>query len=414
MPPADTPPASPREALRNVLRDVSLPAVSAGFIAMLVGFTSTIALVFHAARSLGATPDQVSSWVLALGLGMGLSTIGLSLWQRTPILITWSTPGAAVIASAASGVSLPEATGAFLVCGALMLLCGVTGWFERIMDRIPVALASALLAGILAKFALMAFAAATPHPLLVIAMLLSYLLGKRWWPRYAVLGVLTVGTAVAAMQGLLDVRGLTLDWARPVWVTPIWSWHAVIGMGLPLFIVTMASQAVPGISAIRVAGYPAPVSPLMSWSGVTTLLLAPFGGYAFNLAAVMAASTAAIVLNPHAHTDARKRYTAAILAGLFYVVMGLLGGAVAGLLTAFPTALIMGVAGMALLGTIAHGLSTALRDDRHREAALITFLVTLSGVTLLGVGSAFWGLVAGTLTLFVENFRARPHNTDEA
>jgi len=256
----------------------------------------------------------------------------------------------------------------------------------------------------------MAFAAATPHPLLVIAMLLSYLLGKRWWPRYAVLGVLTVGTAVAAMQGLLDVRGLTLDWARPVWVTPTWSWHAVIGMGLPLFIVTMASQAVPGISAIKVAGYPAPVSPLMSWSGVTTLLLAPFGGYAFNLAAI----TAAIVLKPHAHTDARKRYTAAILAGLFYVVMGLLGGAVAGLLTAFPTALIMGVAGMALLGTIAHGLSTALRDDRHREGALITFLVTLSGVTLLGVGSAFWGLVAGTLTLFVENFRARPHNTDEA
>jgi benzoate membrane transport protein len=377
---------------------------------MLVGFTSTIALIFHAAGSLGATPDQLNSWVLALGLGMGLSTLGLSLWLRAPILITWSTPGAAVIAGAASGVTLPEATCAFLVCGALMLLCGVTGWFERIMDRIPVALASALLAGILAKFALMAFAAATPHPALVIGMLLTYLAGKRWWPRYAVLGVLIVGTAMAASHGLLDMRDLALDWARPVWVTPEWSWHAVIGMGLPLFIVTMASQAVPGVSAIRGAGYPAPVSPLMSWSGVTTLLFAPFGGYAFNLAAI----TAAIVLNPHAHADANKRYTAAVMAGLFYIAMGLMGGAVAGLLRAFPPALIMGVAGMALLGTIGNGLATSLRDDRYREAALITFLVTLSGVTLLGVSSAFWGLVAGTLTLFVENFRARPHNDSDA
>lgn len=403
-------PSFTRGFFQDFPRELSPAAVSAGFVATLVGFTSTIALIFHAARSLGATPDQVSSWVLALGLGMGLSTIGLSLWLRAPILITWSTPGAAVIASAATGVSLAEATGAFLACGALMLLCGVTGWFERIMDRIPVALASALLAGILAKFALLAFAAATPHPWLVVGMLCTYLIGKRWWPRYAVLGVLVAGTCLAAAQGLLDTRGLRLDWARPVWVTPAWTWHAVIGMGLPLFIVTMASQAVPGVSAVRQAGYPAPVSPLMTWSGITTLVFAPFGGYTFNLAAI----TAAIVLNPHAHADHGRRYTAALVAGLFYIAMGLLGGAVAGLLTAFPPALIMGVAGMALLGTIANGLAASLRDERHREAALITFLVTLSGVALLGVGSAFWGLVAGTLTLFVENFRARPHTDDDA
>lgn len=372
--------------------------------ATLVGFTSTIALIFHAARSLGATPEQVSSWVLTLGIGMGLTTIGLSLWTRAPILITWSTPGAAVIASAAAGVSLGEATGAFLVCGALMLLCGLTRWFERIMDRIPIALASALLAGILAKFALMAFAGGSSQPGLVVAMLLTYLLGKRWWPRYAVLGVLLLGTSLAAWQGLLNTQALRLDWARPEWVTPQWSWHAVIGMGLPLFIVTMASQAVPGVSAIRVSGYEAPVSPLMSWSGVATLLMAPFGGYTFNLAAI----TAAIVLNPHAHNDPTKRYTAAVVAGLFYIAMGALGGAVAGLLNAFPATLIMGVAGMALLGTIASGLAAALKDERYREAALITFLVTLSGVTVLGVGSAFWGLVAGAVTLFVENFRHRP------
>ncbi|MFW9616485.1 benzoate/H(+) symporter BenE family transporter [Aquabacterium sp.] len=400
-----------RLSLRQIFRDTSLTSVSSGFVATLVAFTSTIALVFHAARSLGASPDQVTSWVLVLGLGMGLSSIGLSLWTRAPILITWSTPGAAVIASAANGVSLSEATGAFMVCGVLMWLCGVTGWFARVMNRIPYALASALLAGILAKFALLAFAEAAPHPLLVIGMLLTYLVGKRWWPRYAVLGVLLVGALLAWQRGQLNTEQLTWSVAAPVWVTPSWSWLAVIGMGLPLFIVTMASQAVPGVSAIRVSGYEPPVSRLMSWSGLVTLLGAPFGGYAFNLAAI----TAAIVLNPHAHADASKRYTAAVMAGMFYMVMGLLGGAVAGILAAFPSALIMGVAGLALLGTIGNGLASALKDDHHREAALITFLVTLSGVTLMGIGSAFWGLVAGTLTLFVENFKAHPADdqTDE-
>jgi len=388
--------------VRQFFAHTSLAAVSAGFVATLVGFTSTIALIFHAATSLGASPAQVSSWVWALGMGMGFLSIGLSLWTRIPILITWSTPGAAVIASAATGVSLPEAVGAFLVCGVLMWVSGASGLFERLMNRIPIALASALLAGILAKFALMAFAGTTDQPLLVISMFMLYLVGRRLWPRYAVLGVLMGGMAVAAAQGLLNTKLLTLAVGLPVWVTPAWSWQAVLGMGLPLFIVTMASQAVPGVSAIRVAGYEPPVSSLMSWSGATTVLLAPFGGYAFNLAAI----TAAIVLSPHAHKQPSQRYTAAIMAGVFYLVMGLLGAAVAGILAAFPGPLVMGVAGLALLGTIGNGLATALKGEAHREAALITFLVTLSGMSLLGVGSAFWGLVAGSIALFVEHYKA--------
>lgn len=377
--------------------------------ATLVGFTSTIALIFQAARALNATPEQITSWVWALGIGMGLTTLGLSLRSRAPILITWSTPGAAVIATSAAGVSLPEAVGAFVACGVLMGLSGVTGLFERLMNRIPVALASALLAGILAKFALLAFAATTVQPTLVLTMFAAYVVGRRWWPRYAVLGVLLVGMLVAAWQGQLHHQDLHWRLAQPVFVMPQWSWHAIIGMGIPLFIVTMASQAVPGVSAIRVAGYQTPVSSLMSWSGVATVLLAPFGGYTFNLAAI----TAAIVLSPHAHADAAKRYTAAIMSGLFYIVMGLLGGAVAGVLAAFPAAFVMGVAGLALLGTIGGGLAVALRDEHHREAALITFLVTLSGMSLLGISSAFWGLVAGTLALLVQHFRApEPDPTD--
>ena len=395
-------------SLSRMARDTALSSVSAGFVATLVAFTSTIALVFHAARMLGATPEQLSSWVLALGMGMGVGSIGLSLWLRAPVLVTWSTPGAAVIATAATGVSLAEATGAFLVCGLLMWLCGVTRLFERIMDRIPVALASALLAGILARFALQSFSAASTQPLLVITMLLAYLLGKRWIPRYAVLGVLGMGMVVTGLRGQLDTSQLSLALATPEFVMPAFSWHAVIGMGLPLFIVTMASQAVPGISAIRVAGYPAPVSSLMSWSGILTLVFAPFGGYTFNLAAI----TAAIVLSPHAHPEADRRYMAAVYAGVFYILMALLGGAVAGLLAAFPEAMVISVAGLALLGTIANGLAASLHDVRYREAAIITFLVTLSGVTLLGIGSAFWGLVAGALTLCVEHFRHRTEQAD--
>jgi len=283
-----------------------------------------------------------------------------------------------------------------------MWASGASGLFERLMNRIPIALASSLLAGILAKFALMAFAGTTSQPLLVISMFMLYLVGRRVWPRYAVLGVLVGGMAVAAAQGLLNTQALRLAVGLPVWVTPAWSWQAVLGMGLPLYIVTMASQAVPGVSAIRVAGYQPPVSSLMSWSGIITVLLAPFGGYAFNLAAI----TAAIVLSPHAHKQPEQRYTAAIMAGVFYLVMGLLGAAVAGILAAFPGPLVMGVAGLALLGTIGNGLATSLKGEAHREAALITFLVTLSGMTLLGVGSAFWGLVAGSIALFVEHYKA--------
>ena len=247
----------------------------------------------------------------------------------------------------------------------------------------------------------MSFAAATPHPLLIISMLMIYLIGKRLWPRYAVLGVLIGGTAVAAAQGLLDMRQMTLQFATPVWVTPEWSWQAVLGMGLPLFIVTMASQAVPGVSAIRVSGYQPPVSPLMSWSGVATVLLAPFGGYAFNLAAI----TAAICMGREAHEDPARRYTASIAAGVFYVLLGLAGGAVAVLLSAFPRELVAAIAGLALLGTIAGALATALKDEGHRDAAILTFLVCLSGVSAFGIGAAFWGVVAGGVATVVARWR---------
>jgi benzoate membrane transport protein len=386
--------------LQQVVRDFSVPAVVAGFVAVLVGFTSSVVIVFAAAQALGATPAQATSWIWALGLGMGVTTIGLSWWYRQPVLTAWSTPGAALIAGT-SGVAMGEAIGAFVACGVLIVLAGTTRAFERVMDRIPQAIAAALLAGVLARFGLDAVGAVKTAPLLVSVMALAFLVGRRAWPRFAVPGVLIAGLVVAALEGRMQWSRVIWEAARPAWTTPVFNWGALIGLGLPLFVVTMASQNLPGVAAQRAAGYRMPVSPAVWVTGAATVLLAPFGGFAFNLAAI----TAAICMGPEAHADPAKRYTASIAAGVFYIVIGLVGGAVIGLLQAFPRELVLMVAGLALLGTIAGGLASALNDERRRDAAVLTFLVTLSGVSIAGVGSAFWGVVAGTIALVVQQWR---------
>ncbi|MDP1690613.1 MAG: benzoate/H(+) symporter BenE family transporter [Burkholderiaceae bacterium] len=382
------------------VRDFSLSAVVAGFVAVLVGFTSSVVIVFAAAQALGATPAQATSWIWALGIGMGVTTIGLSWWYREPVLTAWSTPGAALIAGT-SGVAMGEAVGAFMACGGLIVLAGATRLFERVMDRIPQAIAAALLAGVLARFGLDAAGAVKTAPLLVIAMALIFLAGRRWWPRYAVPGVLLAGLAVAAGEGRMQWSRLAWEAAVPVWTTPVFSGSAFVGIALPLFVVTMASQNLPGVAAQRAAGYRTPVSAPVTTTGIATVLLAPFGGYTFNLAAI----TAAICMGREAHEDPARRYTASIAAGMFYIVIGLVGGAVIGLLQAFPRELVLAVAGLAMLGTISGGLAAALKDERHRDAAGLTFLVTLSGVSLGGVGSAFWGVVAGAFALLVQQWR---------
>ncbi len=385
---------------------MSLSAVVAGFVAVLVGYTSSVAIVFQAAQALGATPAQTASWMWALGLAMGISCIGLSLHYRLPVLTAWCTPGAVLLA-ATQGVSLPQATGAFIVCALLVMLVGATGWFERVMDKVPMAVAAALLAGVLTRFGLDAVLAVRTAPALVLMMVAAFLAGRRWWPRYAVPGVLLAGVVVAALQGSLHlgtVLGLGGSaWATPVFVMPQFTLGSVVGVALPLFIVTMASQNLPGVAAQRAAGYAIPVSPVTTATGLVTLLLAPFGAFAINLAAI----TAAICMSPEAHADPAKRYAAPVVAGLFYILMGLAGGAVVGLLAAFPRELVAAVAGLALLGTIAGGLAAALKDERHRDAAAMTFLVTLSGVSMAGIGAAFWGVVAGTVTLAVQHWRPR-------
>lgn len=391
-------------------RDWSPSAVTAGFVAVLVGFTSSVAIVFQAALAFQATPEQIASWMWALGIGMGLCTLVPSLWLRKPVMVAWSTPGAAVLATAglAGGFSMSEAIGAFMVCAALITLCGVTGWFERVMNHLPLAIASGLLAGVLARFGLQAFTAAQTNLPLVLVMLGTYLVGRRLVPRYCVpLTLLLAIVYVALTQGFKWAGG-GFELAMPVFVAPRFTLQAAISLALPLFVVTMASQNLPGVAAIQAAGFARapgqpngegiPISGIITLTGLATLVLAPFGAFALNLSAI----TAAICMGREAHPDPDRRYTAAVSCGALYVVIGIFGAAITGALTAFPKELIAAIAGLALLGTIGSALATAMRDELHREAALITFLVTLSGVVIGGVGSAFWGVVAGALALLVQ------------
>lgn len=389
----------------SFFRDLNLSAATAGFVAVLVGFTSSVAIVFQAAQAFGATPALITSWMWALGLGMGLCSTIPSLILKKPVMVAWSTPGAAVLATAglAGGFTMPQAVGAFMACAALIILSGATGLFERVMNRIPMAIASALLAGVLARFGLQAFAAAQTALPLVVLMLLAYLLGRRFLPRYAVPLTLVVAVVHVVVNGQFNAGALTLQWAVPVFTAPEFTFSAFVSLALPLFIVTMASQNLPGVAAIRAAGYDMPISKIITMTGVATLVLAPFGGFALNLSAI----TAAICMGEEAHADKGKRYTAAVACGLIYIAIGLVGAAVTGLLLAFPKELVLAIAGLALLGSIGGGLNAALKDDAHREAALITFLVTLSGVVIAGIGSAFWGVVAGALALFVQQYGAR-------
>jgi benzoate membrane transport protein len=326
---------------------------------------------------------------------MGVTTIGLSLYYRMPVLTAWSTPGAALLATSLSGVPMAEAIGAFLFCAVLITLSGITGWFERVMSRIPMSIAAAMLAGVLLQFGMDIFVSMTSRFFLVLSMFVMYLICKRLVPRYAIVLVLLWGVLVAWFQGLLQFDTFEFAMTELVFVAPTFSMGTMVGVGIPLFVVTMASQNIPGIAVMQASGYKPPVSASITWTGAATLVLAPFGGFALNLAAI----TAAICMGREAHENPEKRYIAAISAGVFYLLIGAFAATVTAVFAAFPTELVLAVAGLALLSTIAGSLSTAMADVDQRESALITFLVTASGVSFFGVGSAFWGLIAGGLAM---------------
>lgn len=381
----------------------ALPHLVAGFIAVMVGYTSSVILIIQAATVAGADTAQVASWLWTLGIGMGVSCIGLSLYYRIPILTAWSTPGAALLLTTLGNFTLAEAIGAFVISSLLITLCGISGWFDRLMKHIPAPLAAAMLAGILLRFGLDLFKVAPQDPLLLGTLLLAFLLGCHLWPRYTMVLVLGVGMLICSVRGDLQMGTLHWQLASPLWTWPAFSLDALFGIALPLFIITMTSQNMPGIAILRAHGYQPSTSSLISWTGLTGLLLAPFGGYAFNLAAI----TAAICMGKEVDPDTKRRWPAAVWAGCFYLVTGCFGATVAALFSAFPAALVTCVAGLALLGTIGNSLHSALQEDEAREAALLTFIITASGISLLGIAAACWGLLLGLAIYQFQSYRQR-------
>ncbi|WP_313133734.1 benzoate/H(+) symporter BenE family transporter [Stutzerimonas nitrititolerans] len=377
--------------MKTLIRDCSLSAVVAGFIATIISYAGPLVIIFQAAKAGGLPHDVLSSWVWTISIGSGVLGILLSLRYRVPIVIAWSAPGSALLVTMLPDISMNQAVGAYLVSNLVILLVGLSGAFDKVIGKLPAAISAAMLAGILLRFGTELFVSVKDQPWLVLAMFATYLLFKRVMPRYAVMAVLVVGVAMAVGSGELRSEALVLGLAKPVWITPEFSWQVMLGVAFPLVMVALTGQFVPGMAVLRNAGYQTPASPLISGSALGTLLLAPFGCHGLNLAAI----TAAICTGREAHEDPGKRYIAGVSGGVFYLLLGIFGATLVSVFTAFPSALIAALAGLALLSAIGAALHGAMSVPADREAALITFLVTASGMSLLGLSAAFWGLIFG-------------------
>jgi benzoate membrane transport protein len=380
--------------------DLTHPVV-AGLISVIVNYGGTFILVFQAAKVAGLSPELTASWVWSISIGVGVTGIILSWITREPIITAWSTPAAAFLVTALATTSYAEAVGAYLISAAAFVALGLSGWFERVIRLIPAGVAAGLLAGILLQFGIKAFGGMSIDPLLAGLLIVAYVMLKRFSARYAVVGILVLGLTFLLIQDRVDLSGLTLTLAAPVFTLPAFSLNALLSVALPLFLITLTGQYMPGMLVLRNDGFKSSANPIVTITGLGSLLMAPFGSHAFNIAAI----TAAICTGRESHEEPSKRWIAGIAAGVFYILVGVFGVTLAAVFMAFPTTFITTLAGLALLGTIGSSLASAMADAKTREASLITFLAAAANITLLGIGGAFWGLVIGLVAYALLNGR---------
>lgn len=377
------------------MRALPASAFSSAAVASVIGFGGTVALVVQAGQALGADAGQIGSMVTALCLGIGAPGALLSWRLKIPIVLAWSTPGAALLAASTLGLSWPTAIGAFIFAGLLMILTGLIPALGRLAARIPAAVASAMLAGVLLPFVLRLFKVVPDETALVVELIAVFLIFRRLWPTWALPAVLAAAFAVLAMRGQLALPAGTDLFGHLEPVAPVFDWKAAVSLGFPLFLVTLAAQNLPGLVVLQSAGYPPPANRLILSTGVASLLIAPFGGHGVNLAAI----TAAICTGPDAHPDPARRWIVGVIYGGLYLVVALFAAPLAGLFIAMPPAVLAAVTGLALIAPLTGALQTMMTEVGSREAAVLTFAATASGLTLFGVGSAFWGLVVGFAAL---------------
>lgn len=385
-------------------KDWSFSALAAGFLAVLVSYAGPLLILFQAAQVGMVPPDIVASWVWAISIGAAVSGIALSWWFKAPVITAWSAPGTALLVTLFPAMPLDEVVGAYLIAAVLTGLIGITGMFDRLMRLIPKGVAYGMMAGILFQFGLRAFKSMEALPLLTAAMVIGYLVFKRHWPRYHMVLVLALGLALTVLQPHAPWPTLDLRPTLPVFTTPDWSWSATFSLAIPLVLVSLSGQFMPGMAILHAAGYRLDARPIIAATSAVSVFTAFFGG----ITTVLAAITAALCTGRDAHEDPRRRYVAGLANGLFYLIGGTFGGLIVWLFAVLPGPFVAVLAGLALTGAITSNVLGAVTDEPHREAAILTFLATASGVSFLGLGSAFWGVVLGSLACWVNHRRTQP------
>lgn len=379
--------------LQTLKKDWSISATVAGFLAVLISYSGPLIIFFQAAQQTHVSNNMMISWIWGISIGAAVAGIYLSIKFKTPVITAWSAPGTALLVTLFPHVSLNEAVAAYITTAVVILIIGITGYFDKLLKWIPQDVAAGMMAGILFQFGLGLFTATDRMPLIVFSMLLVFLLAKRLTPRYAMVWVLVAGVILSLLLGKMNPVDVHFNLAIPQFIQPEWTWDSTLNLAIPLILVSLTGQFLPGMAIMKLSGYDTPAKPIITITSIASLAVACVGGITIVLASI----TAALCMGKDAHELKEKRYIAGIANGIFYILGGLFAGSIVMLFSLLPKELVAALAGLALLGAIATNISVAMKNETQREAALITFLATASGMHFLGLSSVFWGICIGVI-----------------
>ncbi|WP_218660123.1 benzoate/H(+) symporter BenE [Acinetobacter pittii] len=383
--------------LKTLKNDWSISATVAGFLAVLISYSGPLIIFFQAAQRAHVSTDMMVSWIWGISIGAAVSGIYLSIKYKTPVITAWSAPGTALLVTLFPHVSLNEAVAAYITSAIVIFLIGVTGYFDKLLKWIPQDVAAGMMAGILFQFGIGLFTASDSMPFIVFSMLIVFLIAKRLMPRYTMIWVLAAGVLLSLILGKMNPVDVSFSLAIPQWISPEWTWNSTLNLAVPLILVSLTGQFLPGMAIMKLSGYDTPAKPIITVTSIASLAVACIGGITIVLASI----TAALCMGKDAHELKEKRYIAGIANGIFYILGGLFAGSIVMLFSLLPKELVAALAGLALLGAIATNISVAMKNESQRDAALITFLATASGMHFLGLSSVFWGICIGVIAHFI-------------
>ncbi|EPK8173298.1 benzoate/H(+) symporter BenE [Acinetobacter baumannii] len=389
---------------KTLKNDWSISATVAGFLAVLISYSGPLIIFFQAAQRAHVSTDMMVSWIWGISIGAAVSGIYLSIKYKTPVITAWSAPGTALLVTLFPNISLNEAVAAYITSAIVIFLIGITGYFDKLLKWIPQDVAAGMMAGILFQFGISLFTASDSMPLIVFSMLIVFLIAKRLMPRYTMIWVLAAGVLLSLILGKMNPVDVNCNLAIPQWISPEWTWNSTLNLAVPLILVSLTGQFLPGMAIMKLSGYDTPAKPIITATSIASLAVACVGGITIVLASI----TAALCMGKDAHELKEKRYIAGIANGIFYILGGLFAGSIVMLFSLLPKELVAALAGLALLGAIATNISVAMKNDGQRDAALITFLASASGMHFLGLSSVFWGICIGVIAHFILTPRSTP------